>query len=210
MIDYVVKNSTLVFSQTELDALGALVKAGDRAGFYLAYYAMTDSGEAYLQAKIATFSGLAGGAALAANQMLQTQYGADPNLPYPGIYYLSQQVALSGYQAILSNVSDGGLGKINDTAFFASAKAAWVANGVGSLFPGNLLPDSGLTWNDLFTQGSVTALLATAYAPWVGKTQSMFPSDEIITLPDGSQAAVDGSRIGVRVRFRHRCSCLLD
>lgn len=48
-----------------------------RGSFYLAYYAMTDSQEALLQAKISTFSGLVGGEAFAANRFLQDLYGQD-------------------------------------------------------------------------------------------------------------------------------------
>jgi hypothetical protein len=90
----------------------------DRGGFYMTYYAMTDSTEALLQAKVATFSGMVGGAAFAANRFLQDEYGVDgTETPerYSGIYYLSQQVAVSGYEEIEASADPNegdGTGKI--------------------------------------------------------------------------------------------------
>lgn len=55
----------LALTKAELDALQAFLKAHDRGGFYMLYNAMTDSAEASLQSRIATFSGNVGGAALA-------------------------------------------------------------------------------------------------------------------------------------------------
>jgi hypothetical protein len=54
----------------EQKLLQVLLDAHDRAGFYMAYNAMTDSAEASLQSRISTFSGLVGGAALAANRFV--------------------------------------------------------------------------------------------------------------------------------------------
>jgi hypothetical protein len=73
----IVRNGVLVLTQQELGALNSMLQEGDRAGFYITYYEMTGSAEALLQAKVATFSGLAGGAAFVANQFLQEEYGAD-------------------------------------------------------------------------------------------------------------------------------------
>src|SRR5690242_13621626 len=103
MTDFQSNGYTVKLSQQELDALTAVLSAGDRGSFYLTYAAMTDSNEAVLQAKISTFSGLVGGAAFAANRFLQDEYGVDGTVSdgkYPGIYFLSQQVALSGLDAI--------------------------------------------------------------------------------------------------------------
>src|SRR4051794_35336009 len=94
---------SVALTQQELDALSKIVNAGDRGSFYLTYAAMTDSHEALLQAKISTFSGLTGGEALAANWLLQKDYGVDGAEVanrYSGIYFLSQKVALSAYTAI--------------------------------------------------------------------------------------------------------------
>ena len=67
MPEYIPRSNRIVLTQQELTAFDDMLKAGDRAGFYLTYYAMTDSAEALLQSKVATFSGLVGGAAFAAN-----------------------------------------------------------------------------------------------------------------------------------------------
>src|SRR5947209_3804154 len=103
MSDYTIRNGSVILTQQELNALNAVLSAGDRAGFYILYNAMTDSAEALLQSKVATFSGLVGGAAFAANRFLQDEYGVTGTVQsgvYPGIYYLSQQVAQSAYNAI--------------------------------------------------------------------------------------------------------------
>jgi hypothetical protein len=86
-------------SEIEYARLAEMLEKGDRAGFYMAYYAMTGNTEALLTAKISTFSERSGGIAFAANWLLQDQYrSAAPEQggqPYQGIYYLSQQVAES-------------------------------------------------------------------------------------------------------------------
>src|SRR5258708_6667133 len=112
MSDPIVRQGSVVLTHEELDALDAMLKAGDRAGFYLTYNAMTDSSQAFLQAKVATFSGLVGGVAFASNRFLQDEFGVDGTVQagrYQGIYYLSQQVARSAYSAILAsaNATDG-------------------------------------------------------------------------------------------------------
>jgi hypothetical protein len=113
MTDYSERNDRAVLTNVELNAMQSMLNSGDRAGFYLTYYSMTDSAEALLQSKIATFSGMAGGAAFAANRFLQDQYGAN----YPGIYYLSQQVAQFGLDAIKASVQNDGSGKIDERRF---------------------------------------------------------------------------------------------
>jgi hypothetical protein len=183
MSDYKVRNGSVILTQQELDALNAMVVAGDRAGFYMVYNAMTDSKEALLQAKVATFSGLVGGAAFAANRFLQDEYGATGTVQanvYPGIYFLSQQVALSALDAIQASANennDTGTGKIDDNTFFASAADAWRQNGAAQLFPGNLYALFSTDWSNLFTPGSFAAFLATAYAGSVGKNPGNFRVD---------------------------------
>jgi hypothetical protein len=46
MTDFNVRSNRVAMTVPELAALEQLVKSGDRAGFYLAYYGMTDSAEA--------------------------------------------------------------------------------------------------------------------------------------------------------------------
>jgi hypothetical protein len=81
---------TLKIVDTEINALQSMLDAHDRGGFYMAYYAMTDSSEAILTAKISTFSGNVGGVAYAANRLGQSWGLSDG---YPGIYSQSQKVA---------------------------------------------------------------------------------------------------------------------
>ena len=61
----VTTNYTIGLSETELNRLETMLQAGDRAGFYLAYHAMTGSQEALLTGKIATFSEPTGGVGFA-------------------------------------------------------------------------------------------------------------------------------------------------
>lgn len=49
MTDYSERNDRAVLTSAELNAMQSMVDAGDRAGFYLTYYSMTDSAEALLQ-----------------------------------------------------------------------------------------------------------------------------------------------------------------
>jgi hypothetical protein len=64
---------TLALVDTEINALQSMLDAHDRGGFYMTYYAMTDSSEAILTAKISTFSGNVGRVAYAANRLGQPQ-----------------------------------------------------------------------------------------------------------------------------------------
>ena len=43
MADYITRDQRVILTQEELDALKALLDAGDRGGFYMTYNAMTDS-----------------------------------------------------------------------------------------------------------------------------------------------------------------------
>lgn len=113
----------MVLTQEESEILTKLVNSGDRAGFYMAYYAMTGNAEAALQAKISTFSESEGGFAYAANWFLARTFGANGLITpatYPGIYYLSQQVAASALSAVLQDLSSGGTGNVDSTTLFNS------------------------------------------------------------------------------------------
>jgi hypothetical protein len=185
---YISRIGRIVFSQQELSALNDVLKSGDRAGFYLAYYGMTDSHGALLQSKVATFGEAVGGAAFAANRFLQDEYTSGQT-PYPGIYVLSQQVARSAYNAIARDATTGGgAGKIDDDAFLASANAAWAAADLLHLFPGNILFGQ---YQNLSTPGAYYAAAATAYAPYLGKSRSDFSGATIVSLGGGMSAAVD-------------------
>jgi Ca2+-binding RTX toxin-like protein len=194
MTDYNARSQRVIFTQQELAALKAILDGGDRGGFYMTYYAMTDSTEALLQAKVATFSGMVGGAAFAANRFLQDEYGVDgTETPerYPGIYYLSQEVAVSGYDEIEASADPDegdGTGKISDQVFFDSASDAWDDEGIVDIFPGNLLKG---TLNDINSPGGVAALAATPYASYLGKRVTDFDPSRVVTISEGVKVAYD-------------------
>jgi hypothetical protein len=81
----------------ETDMLQLLLDAHDRGGFYMAYNAMTDSAEAGLQSRIATFSGNYGGITVTLHLILLTtasNYGDTPfnssnygDTPFNSSYY---------------------------------------------------------------------------------------------------------------------------
>jgi Ca2+-binding RTX toxin-like protein len=194
MTELVTHGSIVPLTEQELNALNEMLSSGDRAGFYLTYYAMTGSQEALLQAKIATFSGDVGGEAFAANVLLQEAYGQDgTEVPgtYPGIYYLSQQVARSAFNAIsLSSQSPNGVGVVDDATIFASASAAWTSEEIGRLFPGNILSGD---YDVKDSPGGVFAFDALPYASYFGKQASDYPANQRLTLAGGLSVAVDGS-----------------
>ncbi|MGL3609100.1 hypothetical protein ACSV9I_21530 [Rhizobium sp. G187] len=152
----ITSNYTMSLSTAELGMLRGLIESGDRAAFYMAYHAMTGSSEALLTGKISTFSETTGGTAFAANWLLQDQYregGPTGQDAYSGIYFLSQQVALQSYAAILEDAigvaysaEDGDLrfdgiadGIVTDTRLFNSSFNGWDLNRIEFLFPGNML-----------------------------------------------------------------------
>ena len=117
--------------------LNSFLRAGDRGGFYLAYYNMTGSTQAIVQSKVSTFSEELGGSAYVANVLLQSTFGPKGN--YAGIYNLSQKVAQSGFDAINSDrARPEGTGEISSDALFNSARAAWIREGQTAQFPGNI------------------------------------------------------------------------
>lgn len=141
----ITSNNLIALTSTELDALRAILKTGDRAGFYLTYYAMTGSQEAELQARIATFSGPVGSVAFGANRLLQEAFGpgSGESPQYAGMYFLSQQVAQYGLDAIVKSAeSHPSGGKVEDGPFFDTATAAWEEASNEPYFPGRLFePD---------------------------------------------------------------------
>lgn len=83
----VTSDNRLVLTDAEISTLEAMVAKNDRAGFYLAYYQMTGNTEALLTSQISMFSGMQGGAAFAANWLLQNE-SQNGGPSYPGIYYV--------------------------------------------------------------------------------------------------------------------------
>ena len=143
-------NDDIVLSQEEQDYLKSFLEAGDRAGFYIAYYNLTGNSndQAIQQAQISTFSEDVGGTAFAANVWLQNE--SIPNT-YLGIYYLSQEVAEHAFGedvthadtgptpegSILDSIESGGTGYIDENNIFDTAELAWDNNGLDGHFPGN-------------------------------------------------------------------------
>jgi Ca2+-binding RTX toxin-like protein len=172
-------------STQELNYLRSFLEAGDRGGFYMAYYSLvgaddplslfseSDVGklEASLQTKVATFSGGIGATAYLTNRLLEERY---PQSTYPGIYFISQKVAYSGYLGLEDSLNNGDTGLISDDRFFQTATQTWTDLNIADIFPGLLLGDSA---DDaaLNTLGSLLAYLA-----WLG--------DQLVanggTLPD--------------------------
>ena len=95
-------------TETELDYLESFLEAGDRVGFYVAYYNMTGSAGALLQARVSSFSDVTGGVAFASNFLLQEEFRAAPEGEgqYKGIYALSQDVARQTFAAINANLKE--------------------------------------------------------------------------------------------------------
>jgi hypothetical protein len=139
MANATVRDGKLVLTAQEQAYLNSFLKAGDRGGFYVAYYNMTGSEQALEQAQISTFSDVRGGIAFAANRLLQDYYGASNQ--YEGIYYLSHQVALNAFAAILGSAAPNrsGTGYVEDVDMFRSARAAWDQAQQLNQFPGNAL-----------------------------------------------------------------------
>jgi Ca2+-binding RTX toxin-like protein len=113
----------------EIAYLQSFLDAGDRPGFYMAYYAMVEGDTSYLQtasdigkdeaslqAKISSFSSPVGAAAFLSNRILQQM-----DAKYPGIYTLSQQVAQHALDKIKANDNKF----VSDAQFFDSAEQAW-------------------------------------------------------------------------------------
>jgi len=152
------ENGVLAMDQRELDYLSNFLAAGDRGGFYLGYYNMTGSEQAFEQAQISTLSEVKGALALSANGFLQGVFGPG----YAGVYFISQKVAESGLEIMRQGAVDGNqttvakTGYLSDAEFYTTAFRAWQRPPVAhpNLFPGNFLlnPDTILT-PDFFVLG---------------------------------------------------------
>lgn len=156
MTNIVVTDSgTMALTAEERSFLQQFLDAGDRGGFYLAYYSMvggngpeeTGATEAGLQSKIASFSDNVGASAYLSNRLLQEVNGVDHSQPtYDGIYYISQKVARSALEAITAEMNSGGDGVVTDDDIFDAAKAAWDdTTATRVLFPGELFDASTVT-----------------------------------------------------------------
>jgi Ca2+-binding RTX toxin-like protein len=205
-------DSRVVLTETEYDMLQSMVSKGDRAGLYLAYYAMTGNSEALLTAKVSTFSETIGGLAFAANWLLQDQYRSAPppgSDTYQGIYFLSQKVAESMLAAVRTDMdgtdpgtkSDGvSDGLINRNRLFISLVDAWKDQSNELMFPGNFPIAQGLYDIPGFsaaqayaTPGYDASVRALLYAGFFGKTSSDMAGATIVDGPDGFRMALSSS-----------------
>ncbi len=78
----ITEDNIVQLTNVELKYLQSFLDAGDRGGFYLAYHNMTGSAQALEQAKISSFSEELGGAAFAANTLLQGSMGSGLSIPH--------------------------------------------------------------------------------------------------------------------------------
>lgn len=157
MSDFVTERLALTktkLSSAETDYLESFLDAGDRGGFYQAYYAMVSPAdtslfaqsvygkrEASFQTFVSTFSGGVGATAYLSNRLLQE---ALPAATYDSIYTYSQSVAhnaLAGRSDtdIVSDLAAGGSGLISDDEMLDTAFVAWADFGLSKYFPAQLL-----------------------------------------------------------------------
>ncbi len=142
----------LKLTDQEVAYLQSFLDRGDRGGYYMALYNMTGNPQCIEQAQIATFSEGSGGVAYVANYLLQNHLAQGD---YPGIYFLSQEVAVFSLLAIRDKLEENrtndnqNTGYIDVREMFDSADRAWAEawisrdpdNGrnLQHLFPGNFL-----------------------------------------------------------------------
>lgn len=149
----------VAMTDAEFAYLQQFIAAGDRPGFYMAYYSMVGGAveqgpgwdEMALQAQISSFSGKVGAIAWFANSLLKAM---QPAYTYE-IFDLSQQVAASALSKIATDRA-GGLGYPTREEIFDSADEAWNAAGIPQLFPGNLIK----SLEDPFGSASAFAVMA--------------------------------------------------
>ncbi len=141
----VTRDGLLKLTASEIAYLQSYLARHDRGGYYMALYNMTGNQQAITQAQIATFSEGVGGTAIFANYLLQNVINITPAV-YPGVYYLSQEVAKESLVEVRNRLDENNsLGTNHNTGYidvdemFRSAERAWTNNGLGLQFPGNLL-----------------------------------------------------------------------
>ena len=107
----------------------------NRTAMYLHYFELTGEQQAFVQAKISSFSGFLGAAADAANQNIQQ---ATPLYPTQGVIYFSNQISQDHITHVYQDVLQGGTGVFTGTTMQANARSIWDYYGIGPLFPGNV------------------------------------------------------------------------
>lgn len=69
----IVDNKLMALTAAELAVLESILGTADRAGYDMAYYAMSGTLAVSLEARIASFSRPVGGVALAANRLINSE-----------------------------------------------------------------------------------------------------------------------------------------
>lgn len=155
----IVSNGTAALTDVELAVMDAMVERGDRAGYDIVYFAMTGNDAVAGEAQVATFSERPGSVAFGANRLMQEAFkdiAKAGQAQYRGIYFLSQEVALHGLDAVRQDLIDGGTGLLTNNEYFDSATKAWQDNLNTDYFPGNLIIAAG-GWDLSYGAGIVTA-----------------------------------------------------
>lgn len=128
----------------QMGELSDLLTSGNRTGYYIRYYEFTGSDEAILQAEISSFSGLAGGAAIAGNTLAKYLENNLGEGDYPdSIVEFSQRIAVDHFAAVQASAT----GILTDAQQRALAQRTWDELGVEFSFPGNFL----VWWDQLST-----------------------------------------------------------
>ncbi|MEQ1671134.1 MAG: hypothetical protein ABL893_09780, partial [Hyphomicrobium sp.] len=139
-----------------------MVKHGDRAGYDVTYFAMTGNDAVAGEAQVSTFSERPGSVAFGANRLMQEafkDFALAGQTTYRGIYFLSQEVALHGFDAVRENVTNGGTGLLSNDKYFDSATQAWVDGVNQNYFPGNLIIAAGGWDASKSLSGGATAII---------------------------------------------------
>ena len=191
-------------TEAEYNMLADMLAKGDRAGFYMAYYAMTNNVEALLTSKVSTFSETIGGVAFTSNWLMQDRYraqGPTGSAPYQGIYYLSQKVAEGVRDAIHADMLGNDTpekkdavedGMITPNRVLVGAADAWKTAENLEMFPGNYPIAYGLYTIPGWSAGQAAAsvgfdasVMALLYASYFGKQQSDMTGSTISDAPNG-------------------------
>ncbi len=187
-------------TQSDNNRLQGFLDNRDRGGFYLEYFRLTGNVQALQQANVSTFSGVIGGLALGTNLHLQNQLGGQ----YPGIFKLSQDVAVEFLSEIQLSFDNGDGGIITSQQGLDSARIAWVRNNLGEYFPGN----AQVAWERLLDGELIGAYQALITNGTLVGLQSFLASDGVLfgkSLEDfsGLEGYTTGAvaRDGMVIRF---------
>jgi Ca2+-binding RTX toxin-like protein len=141
-----------------------LAANGDQGRAYLELFRITGNANWLVTAHVSTFSGGIGGVAAQANLDLQRQLGA----AYPGIGFLSTQVAIDEIDNFFGQFDPGGNYQWRFDQTLTSARATWKRYGLEAQFPGVALGtnDFGSFLINLASPGTFESLEALLNGGW--------------------------------------------